>query len=98
MYGLRLIDWDRQRRNCQAISIIRATKNGAIDGALCRRRKDHCRELPIHRCAGLAYARLFSIAAAVLMDLEAGWRAGGIDQCRDGTTPRNPEIPKSPVR
>jgi hypothetical protein len=75
-----------------------ATKNGAIDGALCGQRKDHCRELPIHRCAGLAQARLSSIATAVLIGLEAGWRAGGVDQCQDGTTSRNPEIPKSPLR
>src|SRR5215469_2701815 len=73
-------------------------KNRAIDGALRGRRKGHCRELPMHRCAGLAQARLSSIAAAVLMGLEAGWRAGGIDQCQDGTASRNPEIPKSPVR
>jgi hypothetical protein len=72
-------------------------KKGAIDGALWGQRKDHCRELPMHRCAGLASARLSSIAAAVLMGVEAGWQAGGVDQCRDGTTSRNPEIPKSPV-
>ena|SRR5215469_13517597 len=63
-----------------------------------RGRNDHCRELPMHRCAGLAQAWLSSIAAAVLMGLEAGWKAGGVDQCRDGTTTRNLEIPKSPVR
>jgi hypothetical protein len=73
-----------------------ATKNGAIDGALCGRRKDHRWKLPMHRCAGLAQARLSSIAAAVLLGLEAGWRKGGVDQCRDGTTSRDPEIPKSP--
>jgi hypothetical protein len=32
----------RQNQNCQAISIIRRQKNGAIDGALCGRRKTHC--------------------------------------------------------
>jgi hypothetical protein len=47
---------------CLAIGNIKIAKrfrlfgdeNGAMDGALCRRWKDHCRELPIHRCAGLA--------------------------------------------
>src|SRR5215471_19989310 len=80
---------------CLAIGNIKIAKrfrlfgdeNGAIDGALCGQRKDHCRKLPMHRCAGLAQARLSSIAAAVLMGLEAGWRTGGVDQCRDGTRP-----------
>jgi hypothetical protein len=36
--------------------------------------------------------------AAVLMGVEAGWQAGGVDQCRDGTASRNPEIPKSLIR
>jgi hypothetical protein len=38
----------------QAISIIRRRKWNNRDGALCRRWKDHCRELPMHRCTGLA--------------------------------------------
>src|SRR5262249_26189858 len=88
---------DRQLKIAKRFRLF-GDENGAIDGALCRRREDHRRELPMHRCAGLASARLSSIAAAVLMGLEAGWRACGLDQCRDGTASRNLEIPKSPVR
>ena len=35
-----------------------ATKNGAIDGALCGRRQEHRRGLPVHRRAGMASAWL----------------------------------------
>src|SRR5262249_44633740 len=73
-------------------------ESGTIDGALCRQRKAHGGELPMHRCTGLAPPRLSSVAAAVLVGLEAGWRAGGVDPCRDGTASRDPEIPKLPVR
>jgi hypothetical protein len=36
----------------------RGCDDGAIDGALCRRRQEYGRGLPIHRCAGMASARL----------------------------------------
>jgi hypothetical protein len=101
--GLRATSWKMYLLRIGNIKIAKrfrlfGNENGGINGALCGPRKDYCRELPINRCAGLASTRLSSIAAAVLLGLEAGWRTGGVDQCRDGTTSRNLEIPKSPVR
>jgi hypothetical protein len=54
-----------------------ATKNGAIDGALCRRREGDRRGLPVHRRAGMVSAWLSPIAAVVLVGLDQGRRAGG---------------------
>ena len=69
-------------------------KNGAVDGALCGRRKEHRRELPIHRYAALEQARLSPIAAVVFVGLDQRRPAGGVDQRRSPAPFRDAEIPK----
>ena len=64
----------------------------------CRRRKGHGRGLPVHRRAGLASASLSTIATVVLMGMDEGRRAGGLDQCPHRMPLCYSEIPQPHLR
>ena len=87
---------ENQRRQGQFAKRFRlfGDENGVMDGALCRRRKKHRRELPVNRRAGMASAWLSPITAVVLVGLDQGWRAGGVHERRNPTPCRDAEIPK----
>jgi UDP-glucose 4-epimerase len=77
-----------------AVETALGRRAGAIDGALRRRRQGYRRGLPIHRCAGMASARLSPICTSVFVGLDQGWRAGGVHQRRKPAPFRDAEIRK----